>query len=88
MLQQAQEQLKKVSGDLQTSEREAVSSRKRTEVEKFKSQLAEQKAEAKSANKLATGRLKDAVNLESEKLRLNTRSEAQKGKEKSQKGIK
>jgi hypothetical protein len=88
MLQQAQEQLKKVSGDLQTAERESVSSRKRTEVEKFKGKLKEQELDSKAKSKLQLGRLQDAVKLESEKLRMNTRSEAQKGKEKSQKGAK
>ena len=36
MLQQAQEQIKQLSGDLQTAHREAIAARKRTEVEKFK----------------------------------------------------
>ena len=74
---------------MQTAERETVSSRKRTEVEKFKGRLIEQEADLKSANKLASGRLKDAVKLEAEKLRLNTqstiRSETQDSKKKSQK---
>ena len=87
MLQQAQEQLKKLSGDLQTADRESLSARKRTEVEKFKSQLAEQKYESRAQTKLATGRLKDAVKLESEKLRFNGRSESQEGQKKSQKGM-
>jgi hypothetical protein len=82
MLSQAQQELKKLSGDLQTADRESVSARKRTEVEKFKSQLAEQKYESRAANRLATGRLKDAVKLESEKLRINS-SESQKRREKS-----
>ena len=86
MLQQAQEQLKKLGGDLQTADRESVAARKRTEVEKFKSQLAEQKYESRAANKLATGRLKDAVKLESERLRDNTRGQTQKGQQKSQEG--
>ena len=68
MLQQAQEQIKKLGGDLQTAERESVASRKRTEVEKFKSQLAEHKYESKAQTKLATSRLKDVVKLESERL--------------------
>jgi hypothetical protein len=38
---QLENQVKKLSGDLQTSEREQVSARKRTEVEKFKSTLNE-----------------------------------------------
>ena len=42
-LQQAQEQIKKLEGDLQTSNRAEVQSRKRTEVEKFKGDLDSQK---------------------------------------------
>ena len=86
MLQQAQQQLKKLSGDLQTQEREAVSSRKRTEVEKFKTRLKEQELEVKSSNKLSANKLGNAVKLESEKLRL--RSETQLKKEKSREGAK
>ena len=86
MLQQAQGQLKKLSGDFQTQEREAVSSRKRTEVEKFKTRLKEQELEVKSNSKLSANKLANAVKLESEKLRL--RSDAQVDKEKSQKGAK
>ena len=86
MLQQAQEQLKKVSGDLQTAERESVSSRKRTEVEKFKTRLKEQELDVKSQNKLSANKLGNAVKLESEKLRL--RSESQLKKEKSREGAK
>jgi len=88
MLQQAQEQIKRISGDLQTAQRESVSSRQRTEVEKFKGRLKEQELDSKANSKLQLGRLQDAVKLESEKLRMNTRSEAQKGKEKSQEGAK
>ena len=74
---------------MQTAHRESISARKKTEVEKFKSRLSGHESDSKAANKLASGRLKDAVKLEAEKLRLNTdssiRSEAQKSKEKSQK---
>jgi exonuclease VII large subunit len=38
---QLENQVKKLNGDLQTSEREMVSARKRSEVEKFKSELSE-----------------------------------------------
>jgi hypothetical protein len=48
---QLENQVKKLSGDLQTSEREQVSSRKRTEVEKFKSQLSEIKSSTKAKEK-------------------------------------
>jgi len=91
-LQGAQEQIKKLSGDLQTRDRESVHLRKSAEVEKFKGKLKEQELLSKTDNKLAVGRLTSAVKLESEKLRLATeqkkRSEAQKGSEKLQKGDK
>ena len=82
-LGQAQEQIKKVSGDLQTAHRESIQARKRTEVEKFKAELNKSEVESKTSNKLAVGKLKDAVKLESEKLRLS--SQAQLRQEKSQK---
>ena len=89
-LQGAQEQIKKLSGDLQTAERESVASRQRTEVEKFKGKLKEQELLSKADNKVAVGRLTNAVKLESEKLRLATeqekRSQAQKDKERLPKG--
>ena len=81
MLSQAQEQIKKLGGDLQTAQRESVSSKQRTEVEKFKSRLKEQELEYSSKNKLAANKLGNAVKLESEKLRL--RSESQNKQEKS-----
>ena len=75
-LQQAQEAIKNLQGDLQTANRESVSARKRTEVEKFKSGLKSHELESKSANRLAVGKLENAVKLETEKLRLRTQSEA------------
>ena len=82
-LEGAQQEIKKVSGDLQTAHRESIQARKRTEVEKFKAELSKSEVESKSANKLTVDRLKDAVKLESEKLRLS--SQAQGRQEKSQK---
>ena len=82
-LGQAQEQIKKVSGDLQTAHRESIQARKRTEVEKFKAELSKDSSLRKADDKLSIGRLKDAVKLESEKLRLS--SQAQLRQEKSQK---
>ena len=70
-IQQLQEQLKKVSGDLQTTNRESVSANKRTEVEKFKGRMKEIELDNKSASKLSTSRLQDAVNLEKEKIKMN-----------------
>ena len=79
----AQEQIKKVSGDLQTAHRESIQARKRTEVEKFKAELNKDSSNKKAEDKLAIGRLKDAVKLESEKLRVG--SQAQLKQQKSQK---
>ena len=66
--------MKKTTGDLQTADRESVSARKRTEVEKFKGKLKEQELEQKSSTKISVGRLRDAVKLESEKLRMQGES--------------
>ncbi len=82
-LGQAQEQIKKVSGDLQTAHRESVQARKRTEVEKFKAELSKESSKSKADTKLTVDRLKDAVKLESEKLRLGSQSQLR--QEKSQK---
>ncbi len=82
-LQQAQEAAKNLQGDLQTAHRESISARKRTEVEKFKTELKSQESESKSANRLAVGKLENAVKLEAEKLRL--RSQSQEKQERLQK---
>ena len=83
-LEGAQQQIKKLSGDLQTAHRESIQSRKQSEVEKFKGKLKEHELGSKSDSKLAVGRLSNAVKLEAEKLRLATeqekRSQTQKGK--------
>ncbi len=58
-LKGAQEQIKKLSGDLQTRDREAVSLRKRVEVEKFKSEMDNVSNKAKAANTVFEKRLDD-----------------------------
>ena len=73
-LQGAQEQIKKLSGDLQTAHRESIAARKRSEVEKFKGKLKEHELDSKTSSKLAVERLKDTVNLEAEKLREETKN--------------
>ena len=82
----AQEQIKKLSGDLQTRDRESINLRKQTEVEKFKGRLKEHELGSKADSKIAVGRLNSAVKLESEKLRLanseKKRSQTQKGAKK------
>ena len=77
---QLENQVKKLSGDLQTSEREQISSRKRTEVEKFKSELKEFNASSKVKEKekiMQLGNLADqmASSLEAED-KNNTGSES------------
>tara|TARA_R100001594_G_scaffold99467_1_gene133970 strand:+ start:3428 stop:5461 length:2034 start_codon:yes stop_codon:yes gene_type:complete len=74
-LQAAQEEIKKLSGDLQTAHRESISSRKKVEVEKFKGKLKEQEFDSKTQNKVSIDKLSNAVKLEAEKLRLATDAE-------------
>ena len=71
-LQGAQEQIKKLSGDLQTAHRESISSRKKTEVEKFKGKLKEFELDEKYNSKESINNLDNAVKLQSEKLRLRS----------------
>ena len=79
-LQGAQEQIKKLSGDLQTAHRESISSRKKTEVEKFKGKLKEFELDEKYSSKESINNLSSAVKLQNEKLRL--RGETQEKEEK------
>ena len=71
-LGQAQEQIKELSGDLQTARREAVAARQRTEVEKFKARMSESDHKMKADGQIAVSKLDNAVKLESEKLRMKT----------------
>jgi len=59
-LQQAHEEIKKLSGDLQTAERESIHDKKKVEVQKFKSKLDREGASAKMATQLYNLRLNDA----------------------------
>ena len=79
-LQGAQEQIKKLSGDLQTAQRESVSSRQRTEVEKFKGKLKEHELDSKTASRSQVDKLTNAVKLEVEKSRLRGQSQADREK--------
>ena len=74
-LQGAQEQIKKLSGDLQTATRETIQSRKQVEVAKFQGKLKEQEYDSKTQNKVSIDKSSNAVKLESEKLRLATDAE-------------
>ena len=74
-LKGAEEQIKKLSGDLQTATRETIQSRKQVEVAKFQGKLKEQEYDSKTQNKVSIDKLSNAVKLESEKLRLVTDAE-------------
>jgi len=63
-VKQLEEQVKKLSGDLQTSERESVNSRKRVETEKFKTKLHEITNDTKFKNKVQVDNLKRIVDNE------------------------
>jgi hypothetical protein len=73
-LEQAQEMIKNLEGDLQTAHRESIASRKRTEVEKFKGKLKEQEFDSKTKNQMASNKLSNAVSLESERLRMRSQT--------------
>ena len=72
-VQGAQEQIKKLKGDLQTAERESVSNRKQVEVGKFKSRLHDILSDAKADNKVKASKIANMVQLESERLRNSTK---------------
>ena len=65
-IKQLEEQVKKLSGDLQTAERETMSSRKRAETEKFKSRLNEIQNDTKFKSKVQVDNLKRIVDNESQ----------------------
>jgi len=69
----AQQQIKKLKGDLQTAERESVNSRKQVEVGKFKSRLHDILSDAKADNKVKASKIANMVQLESERLRNSTK---------------
>ncbi len=62
-LQAAGEQIKKLQGDLQTRDREAVNLRKKVEVEKFKADLDGTSNKAKAASTVFEKRLNDEMSL-------------------------
>lgn len=68
-LQQAQENIKKLSGDLQSRDREAVQLRKKVEVEKFKTSLDKTSTKAKAAGTIFEKRLDDATSQISKEIK-------------------
>ena len=77
----AQQQIKELSGDLQTARRESVSARQRTEVEKFKTTLNEQENVTRANTKVAVNKLQHSVKLEEEKLRMANKAKSDKSQE-------
>jgi hypothetical protein len=78
LMQQVQamdEKIKNLEGDLQTAQRESVHDRKRVEVEKFKSRLADVASDAKADRRVQLNNLQTKVKLEAEKL-ANVRADA------------
>lgn len=61
-LQGAQEQIKKLQGDLQTREREVYHAKQKAELEKFKSDLDSTSTKAKAAGTVYEQRLNDSLN--------------------------
>jgi len=61
-LANAEEQIKKLGGDLQTAQRETIGARQRVEVEKTKTTLHGIEADAKAESKVQVNKLQTAVN--------------------------
>ena len=74
-MQQQQDQIKKLKGELQTAQRESVHDRKRVEVEKFKSLLKDIASDANADRRVQLNNLQTKVKLEAEKL-ANVRADA------------
>ena len=61
MLAQYEQEIKELRGDLQTADRESIQSRKKVEVEKFKTKLSKGANKVQSEVEIATKRLNDKV---------------------------
>ena len=70
MIEQLQQQVKGLSGDLQTAQRESVQDRKRVEVEKFKSRLKRDELEGKTRTERSLDKLETEVKLQVQKSRI------------------
>ena len=70
MIAQLQQQVKGLSGALQTAQRESVQDRKRVEVEKFKSRLKRDELEGKTRTERSLDKLETEVKLQVQKSRI------------------
>jgi hypothetical protein len=75
-LEGAQEQIKKLKGDMQSRDREAVNLRKRVEVEKFKAGLDGVKNKAKAASQVFEKRLDDNMSTLKRDVALATKDDS------------
>jgi len=78
-LQQAQESIKKLQGDLQTREREAYHAKQKAEIEKFKAGLDSTSTKAKAAGTVFEKRLDDAMGQIKKEVREASMKESKKG---------
>ena len=72
-LQSSQEQIKKLSGDLQTRDREAVNLRKKVETEKFKGKLDKLGNKSSAASTLFEHRLNDLLDMVKDEVKREVR---------------
>jgi hypothetical protein len=79
-IQQLEGQIKELSGDLQTADREAVHAKKQVITEKFKSDLSEVMSEAKYKEKAKLGELEKVID------KADVRAEAALAVQKANKG--
>ena len=74
-VQQQQEQIKKLEGDLQTAQRESIHDRKRVEVKEFEKKLAKAEAKAEMATQLYKERAADELKKLREEVKKATSKE-------------
>ena len=73
-VQQQEDQIKKLQGDLQTAQRESVHDRKRVEVKEFEKKLAKAEAKAEMATQLYKSRASDELSKLKEEVKEVTKS--------------
>ena len=73
-VQQQEEQIKKLEGDLQTAQRESIHDRKRVEVKEFEKKLAKAEAKAEMATQLYKSRASDELAKLKEEVKEVTKS--------------
>ena len=75
MIQQLQDQVKSLSGDLQTAQRESVQDRKRVEVEKFKTRLKGDELDGKARTQRSLDKLETEVKLQVQKSQMGSNAQ-------------